>query len=410
MNPRNIQISDYTYTLPNERIALHPLPDRAASKLLTWKQGAMQETTFREIASWLPANSKLVFNNTRVINARIRFTKSTGGQVEIFCLEPAGSMKDYATVLSSTGHTAWKCFIGGVAKWKEQFLTMICHINGKEVTVKAERREKIDEAWIVEFSWEPANLSWAEILQAAGQIPLPPYIKRSPEEEDLERYQTVFATEPGSVAAPTAGLHFTDEILKEIKEKGVSQTAVTLQVGAGTFKPVTAETMSGHNMHAEWIDVSRKAIAELATHTGDIVAVGTTSLRTLETLYWLGIQTMLEPGIASLHLGQWDVYENNWPQNTGRKEALEALVNWMEGRGMQNVFTQTQLLIVPGYSFRVVDILITNFHQPQSTLLLIVAAAMGNSWKKMYDYALANDFRFLSYGDASLLFIQKDQG
>jgi S-adenosylmethionine:tRNA ribosyltransferase-isomerase len=404
-DPRNISINDFNYTLPDEKIALFPLEERDASRLLIYKDGNIQEDRYKNIANYLPAQSMLVFNNTRVINARLRFQKAGGAKIEIFCLEPAGPITEYSTVMNQRGFSKWKAFIGGAAKWKEPFLEKQLTINNKSVLLKAKLEEKIPDAYIVSFSWEPAEISFAEILESTGDIPLPPYIKRTTNKEDENRYQTIYAQHNGSVAAPTAGLHFTEHIFSELSKKNIFREYITLHVGAGTFKPVKADKMEDHEMHAEWIDVSLSSIKNLLNQEM-IIAVGTTSLRTLESLYWLGIKVSLNPGIEIPALQQWDVYESPLSGTVMTcDEALSNLIIWMEEKKLERLFTQTQLLITPGYKFRVAKALITNFHQPQSTLLLLVAAAIGNNWKDIYQYALNNDFRFLSYGDGNLLFM-----
>ncbi|RYD83293.1 MAG: S-adenosylmethionine:tRNA ribosyltransferase-isomerase [Sphingobacteriales bacterium] len=408
MNPAGISILDYTYHLPDERIALHPLQQRDASKLLVYKEGTISETIFADIADYLPQDCLLVTNNTRVINARIRFKKQTGAGIEIFCLEPQGAVKEYSTVMSATGESRWKCLVGGAAKWKDEPLKKNISINGEAVLLQATMLEKLREAYTIEFSWTPAHYSFAAIIEAAGDTPLPPYIKRSTDSEDVNRYQTIFAQQDGSVAAPTAGLHFTEAVFEKLHLKNINNAHVTLHVGAGTFKPVKAATMQEHEMHAEYIDVDVKTIEQLCTQAGPVAAVGTTSCRTIESLYWLGVKTFLNPAVENISIQQWDVYEEPLASaNVTKEDALNALINWMKKNNRSNIFTQTQLMIAPGYTFRVADILITNFHQPQSTLLLLVAAAIGNDWKKMYDHAMQNSFRFLSYGDSNLIFIKK---
>ena len=405
MNPSKISIQDYSYHLPEEKIALHPLAQRDASKLLVYKKGIIEENVFANITSLLPEHSLLVFNNTRVINARIRFKKTTGANIEIFCLEPQGNITEYSTVMSSTGASQWKCLVGGAAKWKDEVLEKNIIINGENVLLKAIMLDKLSDAYSIQLSWTPANFSFAAVIEAAGETPLPPYIKRITEEEDTSRYQTIFAEEDGSVAAPTAGLHFTENIFEQLQKKNIDKTFVTLHVGAGTFKPVKAATMLDHEMHAEYIDINKESIIELKNKLGKIAAVGTTSLRTIESLYLLGVKAYLNPEEKKLVLNQWDVYNDPLVNaNVKTADALDALLVWMKLNNTNNIFTQTQLLIAPGYRFRIANILITNFHQPQSTLLLLVAAAIGDDWKKMYDYALKNDFRFLSYGDGSLIF------
>jgi S-adenosylmethionine:tRNA ribosyltransferase-isomerase len=415
IDPKKISILDYTYDLPSDRIALHPLAERDASKLLVYKNGELKEDVYKNIASHLPADSFLIFNNTKVIKARIRFQKSSGGIIEIFLLEPY--LADYTSTLSATKKTTWKCFVGGVSKWKEKELVLSfgsvvlgLPATQKDFELKASLIEKLPDAYIVEFNWEDGK-SFAEVLELAGDIPLPPYIKRKTETEDIARYQTIYAADEGSVAAPTAGLHFTEEVFKSFAEKNIQTGFVTLHVGAGTFKPVKATTMQEHEMHAEWIDVGYEMIKKLITQLDKtIVAVGTTSLRTLESLYWMGVKASLQPDIKQLNISQWEGYETPLANsNISAKESLTALLNWMKANKLERLFTQSQILIAPGYQFKIANAIITNFHQPQSTLLLLVAAAIGDKWKTIYKYALENDFRFLSYGDGSLLFINEMQ-
>jgi S-adenosylmethionine:tRNA ribosyltransferase-isomerase len=405
-DPRKISISNFTYDLPDDRIARFPLEKRDASKLLVYRKGQTDQDVFSNIASYLPEESLLVFNNTKVINARLRFQKSTGAVIEVFCLEPAGNVTEYSSVMNTRGTCTWKCFIGGVSKWKEPVIERQVQWGNTTFSIRARIIEKTGDAYLIEFSWEPATLSFAEILESAGDIPLPPYINRTTSTGDFERYQTIYARYEGSVAAPTAGLHFTESIFKSFEEKNIEKEYLTLHVGAGTFKPVKASTMQDHEMHAEWIDVSVSTIKKLSEHTGLVVAVGTTSLRTIETLYWLGVKLMNDPAINQLELGQWDVYSPHLEKTTvSKKIALQSLMKWLEDRKLDHVFTQTQLMIVPGYNFRVAGALVTNFHQPKSTLLLLVAAAVGNHWRELYNYALEKDFRFLSYGDGNLIFM-----
>ena len=425
MHPKDISINDYTYNLPNERIAAFPLTERDASKLLIYKEDGISEDIYRNIAAHIPENSLLVFNNTRVIQARVLFTKPTGGVIEIFCLEPYEAINEYSTIMNKKGSVRWKCMIGGASKWKEGELNKKVEIRnlpagqaGKKLEMKAKLLEKLSDAYVVELTWFPEELSFAEVIEACGDMPLPPYIKRKAETSDKERYQTIYAKHDGSVAAPTAGLHFTEHIFNSLEGKNISKAYVTLHVGAGTFKPVKAGLMQGHEMHAEWIDVHIDTIQQLIDNIHNcIIAVGTTSLRTIESLYWIGVKTILNPliKIEDLIIHQWDVYEaplvdNNIPAAT----SLSSLLKWMKKNKTERIITTTQILIAPGYQFKIAKAIITNFHQPQSTLLLLVAAAIGNNlptgqagWKKIYDYALENDFRFLSYGDGSLLFIQE---
>ncbi|MBK9487253.1 MAG: S-adenosylmethionine:tRNA ribosyltransferase-isomerase [Chitinophagaceae bacterium] len=404
-DPKKISILDYTYDLPAERIALHPLAERDASKLLVYKNGNIREDIYKNIAEHLPAESLLIFNNTRVIKARIRFQKSSGGVIEIFLLGPFQA--DYTSTLSAIKKTTWKCMIGGVSKWKEGELSWESGV--KSLELKATLLEKLDDAYVVQFSWTPDDLSFAEVLEQAGDIPLPPYIKRKTETADTERYQTIYAKDEGSVAAPTAGLHFTPAIFSKLTAKNIQTDFVTLHVGAGTFKPVKAATMQDHEMHAEWIDVSAAMIKNLVEQIDKtVVAVGTTSLRTLESLYWMGVKANLNPAIEQLQINQWEVYEEPLTNSSlSAKEALSSLLNWMKVNNRDRLFTQSQILIAPGYHFKIAKAIITNFHQPQSTLLLLVSAAIGGDWKKNYAYAMQNNFRFLSYGDGSLLFIDQ---
>lgn len=408
-DPKKISILDYTYDLPAGRIALHPLAERDASKLLVYKNGQISEDIYKNIADHLPADSFLIFNNTKVIRARLRFQKSSGGVIEIFLLEPFQA--DHVSALSATKKTAWKCMIGGISKWKEKELSFGFGVLDFEL--KAALLEKLADAYIVEFNWD-GDISFAEVLEKAGDIPLPPYIKRRTDEADEARYQTIYAADEGSVAAPTAGLHFTEPVFNSLAEKKIQTGFVTLHVGAGTFKPVKASIMLDHEMHAEWIDVSLEMIEKLVTQLSKtIVAVGTTSLRTIESLYWMGVKAALQPEITQLNIVQWEVYESPLVNNNiSVKESLTALLSWMKANNRYRLFTRSQILIAPGYPFKIAKAIITNFHQPQSTLLLLVAAAIGDDlpneqagWKKIYTYAMKKNYRFLSYGDGSLLFI-----
>lgn len=404
-DPKNISILDFTYELPAERIALHPLPERDVSKLLIYKNGNIQQDICKNIDTHLPNDSLLVFNNTKVIKARIRFQKSSGGVIEIFCLEPDEMINEYSHVMNQRKSVRWKCMIGGVSKWKNGNLEF--GIGNWVLT--ASLKEKLSDAYVVEFSWTPADLRFAEVLERCGDIPLPPYIKRKTEQEDTERYQTIYAEDEGSVAAPTAGLHFTKTIFNKLAAKHIQTDFVTLHVGAGTFKPVKAATMLDHEMHAEWIDISTELIEKLENQADKfIVAVGTTSLRTLESLYWMGVKATLQPSLKQITINQWEVYEAPLSASTlSIKESLSALLIWLKQNNLRRLFTQSQILIAPGYTFKMAKAIVTNFHQPQSTLLLLVAAAVGDDWQWIYNYALLNDFRFLSYGDGSLLFINR---
>ena len=406
MNPKAITVNDYDYHLPDERIALHPLAERDSSKLLVYKNGAIEETVFASIYKYLPEKSLLVFNNSKVINARIKFTKPTGAVIEIFCLEPYGEIADYNSIMMATNKVQWKCLVGGAAKWKDEILQKEIEIAGEKIILKARKIAKITEAFIVELFWQKTAFCFAEVIEAAGKVPLPPYIKRNTDGEDSSRYQTIFAAHEGSVAAPTAGLHFSPGIFEKLATKNIEKAFVTLHVGAGTFKPVKGETMQEHEMHAEYIDVDIDTIEKLRNKIGNITAVGTTSLRTLESLYWMGLKVHSSPTSTNPEILQWDVYEDELRgSNFSAIEALNFLIDWMHANNKKTLFTRTQILIVPGYKFRIVNMLVTNFHQPRSTLLLLVAAAIGNDWKKMYEHAMENNFRFLSYGDGNLLFL-----
>jgi S-adenosylmethionine:tRNA ribosyltransferase-isomerase len=406
MNPQNISIAAYDYDLSDNRIALHPLAQRDLAKLLLYKKGNLSETTFSKIDEHIPTGSLLVFNNTKVINARIKFAKPTGAIIEIFCLEPYGTITDYGSIMQKKEAVLWKCLVGGAAKWKAEILQKEIFIGSEKVVLSAEKIDTLTEAFIIKFSWQAPEFSFAEIIEAAGHVPLPPYIKRNTDKEDTTRYQTIFAKHDGSVAAPTAGLHFSENIFEKLSSKNIEQAFVTLHVGAGTFKPVKASSMAAHEMHTEYINVDVKTIEKIKNKLGNVAAVGTTSLRTIESLFWLGVKVANDNSLKDLSLLQWDVYAEPLASTTlTAGEALSALIVWMKANKKESIFTQTQILIAPSYTFRIANMLITNFHQPRSTLLLLVAAAIGQDWEKMYDYALKNEFRFLSYGDGNLIFI-----
>jgi S-adenosylmethionine:tRNA ribosyltransferase-isomerase len=408
MHPKNLSISDFDYSLPEEKIAVYPLPERDQSKLLIYKSGNISEDIYRNIAAYLPERSFLVFNDTKVIKARILFQKKTGAVIEIFCLEPYEKINDYAVVLSQKNSTKWKCMIGGAGKWKEKFLEKEIIIEGKKIVLKAQLVEKLNDAYVVELSWDPGNYSFAEIIDHAGETPLPPYIKRKAEESDAERYQSIYSHYEGSVAAPTAGLHFTEQIFSSLNKKNIEKGFVTLHVGAGTFKPVKSSNMEGHEMHAEWIDVSTNFLKQLIDHISNgVFCVGTTSVRTVESLYWMGLKTFLNPetNFVDLKISQWEVYEEPLENNVcNAKTALESLLKYLKDKKTERLFIQTQIIIAPGYAYKICDGIVTNFHQPKSTLLLLVSAMIGEEWKSIYDYALKNNFRFLSYGDGCLIF------
>ena len=393
-----LSISDYNYPLPDERIAKYPLPERDHSKLLIYKDGEVREDLFFRVGDYIPAHSLLVYNNTRVIQARLVFHKPSGARIEIFCLEPLAP-HDYQLSLSSTEGCTWKCMIGNAKKFRDTSIDMPLQVAGNDVVLRATKGEQTGNTFAVTFSWE-GGLSFAEILDAAGELPIPPYLNRPTEERDKTTYQTVYSRIKGSVAAPTAGLHFTEAVLADLRQRGVKTTELTLHVGAGTFQPVKTEDANLHTMHTEIIAVPRQAIVDILANLGHIVAVGTTSMRTLESLYFLGC--MLLRGDRSLHVPQFMPYEQEWTLST--EEALRALLAYLDETHQDTLHAETQIMIKPGYRFRVVEQLITNFHQPKSTLLLLVSAFVGEDWKKIYDYALAHDFRFLSYGDSSILF------
>jgi S-adenosylmethionine:tRNA ribosyltransferase-isomerase len=396
----HLDIRDFDYSLPAEKIAQYPAAERDYSKLLIYKgKQAITHDRFRNIANYLAGNSLLVFNNTRVIHARILFTSDTGSTIELFCLKPVDP-GEYETAFNKTGECLWECMVGNLRKWKGQVLMQCINDGRKSLELRAEMLSKNSHGYLIRFSWSDSSIPYSGVLEKAGIIPLPPYIKRHPVETDNHRYQTIYARNEGSVAAPTAGLHFTEAILKQLQEKNIRSTNLTLHVGAGTFLPVKAERITDHSMHSEEFAVSLKTLGFLLNHTGPIVAVGTTTVRTLESLYWLGTK-LIKTGYASFELVQWEPFHMN--DRTNKKEALEALYNYLIKHNLDEFTASTRIMIVPGYRYRLVDQLITNFHQPRSTLLLLVAAFIGEEWKQVYQYALESNFRFLSYGDSSLL-------
>ncbi|MEO8763913.1 MAG: S-adenosylmethionine:tRNA ribosyltransferase-isomerase [Ginsengibacter sp.] len=408
MHPKYLSIHDFDYYLPQEKIAGFPLEERDQSKLLIYKNGSITEDIYLHLANHLPVKTFLVFNDTKVIKARLLFKTPSGGVVEIFCLGPHEAVNDYAVVLQKKKSVKWQCMIGGAGKWKQKYLEKDFLVDGVKINLTAALVEKLSDAYIVELSWSPADYSFGEIMAHAGEIPLPPYIKRKALESDAGRYQTIYSLYEGSVAAPTAGLHFTEKIFTSLEERNIGTGFVTLHVGAGTFKPVKSDTMENHEMHAEWMDVSIEFIEQLVTNIGqEIFCVGTTSVRTVESLYWMGIKAMLNPGIAidELEIKQWDVYEEDMLNiGTSPGEALGSLLLFLHQKKAGRLLAKTQIIITPGYQFRVVNGMITNFHQPGSTLLLLVAAMAGGHWKEIYKYALINNFRFLSYGDGCLVY------
>ena len=420
---QNISIEDYNYPLPDERIAKYPLAERDASKLLVLKNDQITSSHFKNISKFLPKDSLLIFNETKVVRARLQFTKESGAAIEIFCLEPITGNGDYQLAFSSSSPSRWRCLVGNSRRWKNDKLMMEVNVsrrvaesqshkdsnsqqptaNGQKAMLYAERLEKNDNYSVVEFSWEPAELSFAEILEAAGEIPLPPYLHREAEASDRERYQTVFAKHEGSVAAPTAGLHFTNELIDRLKSEGVAFEEVTLHVGAGTFRPVSSEKIGEHEMHSETIAVRKSCIENLIKNINKtIIPVGTTSMRTIESLYWMGVM-LIEEGFKerNIHLNQWFPYKER-ESLPSAEESLSAILKYMEMYHTEVFHASTALMIAPSCKINIAKALITNFHQPKSTLLLLVSALIGNKWKDVYQYALDNDFRFLSYGDSCL--------
>ncbi|HEV3221914.1 MAG TPA: S-adenosylmethionine:tRNA ribosyltransferase-isomerase [Puia sp.] len=399
--PDNLLISEFGYDLPDEKIARYPLRQRDSSKILIWKAGRIEDGLYSGLPDYLPGSSLLVFNNSRVVEARILFQKPSGGQIEIFCLEPHMSYKSISYAMGQTRAVKWTCLIGGASKWKHG---QVLRKKIGETMLEARFIEKRTDDFIIEFSWTPAFLPFAAMLHQLGTIPLPPYLKRNAESSDEERYQTIYAMESGSVAAPTAGLHFSENLLRDLSDNGMNSLFLTLHVGAGTFMPVKTQKISEHHMHEEFIEVSAEAIEKLISKMHEpVIAVGTTSLRTLETLYWLGLLISLDNNISNsnLHLDQRTPYTHS--PNISSKEALHFLLEWIRREPGKKLITKTRLFIVPGYQFKIVKGLITNFHQPQSTLLMLVAALIGPEWKSVYRWALDNDYRFLSYGDGCLL-------
>ena len=400
---QQIRIEEYDYPLPDERIAKFPLAKRDESKLLLYKDGQVSESVFKHIADYLPAGSLLVYNNTRVIQARLLFRKATGARIEVFCLEPA-EPHDYALIFQQTERCSWICLVGNLKKWKDGLLTKKVTIQGEEVILSAEKKESHGDSHRIEFTWNNPTYTFADLLDAAGVLPIPPYLHRETEKSDLVTYQTVYSKIKGSVAAPTAGLHFTPEVLADVDAHGIGREEVTLHVGAGTFKPVKSETIEGHEMHTEFISVRRSSIERIQKNLGKIIAVGTTSVRTLESLYYIGVKLTSHPDATSeeLVVNQWMPYEaenNRIPV----AEALQHILDYLDRHQADKLVTATQIIIAPGYEFKIVRGIITNFHQPKSTLLLLISAFVKGNWRTIYDYALSHDFRFLSYGDSSLL-------
>ena len=402
IRPQEIQIADYDYPLPDERIAKYPLADRSSSKLLRYQAGEIEEFTFRDLPRLLPEGAVLVRNNSKVIRARLLFHKDSGARIEIFCLDPA-SPTSYELSLGERHRCSWHCLIGNAKRFKEGTqLTRLLHREGQgEVTLTAERGEE----GIIHFSWDNDAYTFGELLELMGILPIPPYLGRETEEQDLTTYQTVYAETEGSVAAPTAGLHFTPAVFEELRAQGTPVLDVTLHVGAGTFRPVKADHIGDHEMHAELISVSRSTLLALREHIGQIIAVGTTSVRTLESLYHLAIALRRQPDTppTALHVEQWLPYEEGTDEELTTEEALYTLLSYLDAQGEDTLVFPTSIIIAPSYRYRVIRGMVTNFHQPHSTLLLLIAALIGDDWHRVYDWALTHDFRFLSYGDSSLL-------
>ena len=399
---KHIKISEFNYPLPDERIAKFPLSERDQSKLLVYRRGEVSEDRFTSLPNYLEAGEMMVFNNTKVIQARLHFRKETGALIEVFCLEPIAP-NDYVLSFQQTHQCAWLCMIGNLKKWKEGTLKRTIQVKGKDVTLCATRGECRGTSHWVDFSWDDDSLTFADVLEAEGELPIPPYLNRETQESDKRTYQTVYSKIKGSVAAPTAGLHFTEKVLKALDDKGIDREELTLHVGAGTFKPVKSEEIEGHEMHTEYISVNKRTIQKLIAHGGQTIAVGTTSVRTLESLYYIGILLSQNPEAnqEELHIKQWMPYENTLMLSA--VESLQHILDYMDRHSLDALHTSTQIIIAPGYEYKIVKKIVTNFHQPDSTLLLLVSAFVKGDWRKIYDYALAHDFRFLSYGDSSLL-------
>jgi len=399
-DPQHLRIEDFNYNLPDEKIAKYPLTSRDSSKLLIYRQGKIEEKSFTELADYLPNNSLMIFNNTKVIQARMHFFKQTGAQIEIFCLEPHAP-HDYALIFQQTKRCSWICLVGNLKKWKDGELTKEVTIGQQDIRLSAKRLQTSGDSHVIEFEWDNPAFTFADLLENGGELPIPPYLNRKTEEKDKETYQTLYSKIKGSVAAPTAGLHFTDKVFAELKNKGIETAEVTLHVGAGTFKPVKTDTIEDHIMHSEFIAVGKETILNLLNHTGKVIAVGTTSVRTIESLYYIG--SLLEKDAnAELKVSQWQPYDSK-NNSVSAKKALTNILEYLERNNLNTLLADTQIIIAPGYRFKIVDGIITNFHQPKSTLLLLVSAFVEGDWKSIYDYALNHNFRFLSYGDSSLL-------
>jgi len=405
-HPGNINIEKYTYDLPQERIALYPVEDRDTSKLLVYSSGDVSAHSFRDITRLLPGNSLLLVNETRVIQARLVFRKSTGSLIEIFCLEPAEPSGEYQTAFSATSECTWNCLVGNSRRWRSGALEATSIKNGEPVKLSAERTEKGKARSQIRFRWHPGELTFAEVLDLFGIIPLPPYIRREAERSDRDTYQTVYAKNSGSVAAPTAGLHFTDKVLSELADKNVRRLPFTLHVGAGTFRPVSTPELKGHKMHSERVSIHRSILLELYEQIEKPkIAVGTTTTRLVESIYWLGVKWALnKPETAEMDISQWEPYEELHRHRLSPADSLENVIDTLDRKGLDTLQGNTELIIAPGYEYAIPDIMVTNFHQPRSTLLLLIAAFIGEDWRRVYQFALENDFRFLSYGDSCLFF------
>ncbi|MBQ2132185.1 MAG: S-adenosylmethionine:tRNA ribosyltransferase-isomerase [Prevotella sp.] len=404
METQHIHISDYTYELPDERIAKFPIAQRDHSKLLVYRHGEVSEDVFYHLPDYLPTGALMVFNNTKVIQARIHFRKETGALIEVFLLEPAAP-SDYELMFQTHGHCEWYCLVGNQKKWKEGSLRRSLEVNGVTLTLQATRLGEHGTSQHIAFDWDNDNVSFAEILDVVGELPIPPYLNRETQESDKTTYQTVYSKIKGSVAAPTAGLHFTDQVLSELDAHGIDREELTLHVGAGTFKPVKSEEIGGHEMHSEYISVRKQTLEKLLRHHASAIAVGTTSVRTLESLYYMGVKLEQNPNLTEeqLHVNQWEPYQLSAKQEITSEKAIQNLLDYLKRNDLNTLHTSTQIIIAPGYQYKIVKMLVTNFHQPQSTLLLLVSAFVHGDWRKIYDYALAHEFRFLSYGDSSLL-------
>lgn len=402
MKTENIHISDYNYLLPDDKIAKFPKEQRDQSKLLVYQSGEIKEDIFYNLPKYLPKNSLMVFNNTKVIQARLHFKKVSGALIEIFLLEPS-MPTDYELMFQTKGYCEWLCLIGNLKKWKEGTLVEEFIYNGETVRIEATKKESIGTSHKVALKWDNPSLSFAELIDLIGELPIPPYLNRETEESDKTTYQTVYSKINGSVAAPTAGLHFTNNVLQDLDSYEIEREELTLHVGAGTFKPVKSEELSGHDMHTEYISISKQTLEKLLSYGASAIAVGTTSVRTLESLYYMGVKLHSNPDLSEkeLHITQWEPY--NVKSSLTATEAIEEIIKYLDRNNVSTLHSSTQIMIAPGYNYKIVKLLITNFHQPQSTLLLLVSAFVKGNWKTIYDYALAHDFRFLSYGDSSLL-------